>query len=199
VRAWLLALFAGGACFVALGGCAKESYGGVASVLPTAFPSPASSSAACQQAATANAQVIAISPLITPTNNPAYGIIAGYGPVTGGSAANVAAPILVLPGATVQFFDNDQLGSQLTYSAAGIPNVTAFPSPSYTFPPSAIAATGNQISASTVWSTGLLAGQCYSQIFTVPSAGTYYFGDYTYYGLGNVRDVIVAATATPVH
>lgn len=198
MKALVAALFAGGACFVALGGCAKESGSGT-SVLPTPYPSATAVSTGCLQAATANAQIVAISPLITPTNNPSYGVIAGYGPVTNGSAANVASPILVTPGSAVQFFDNDQLGSQLTYSAVGIPGVSAFPAPAFTFPPSALAASGSQITASATWSTGLLAGQCYSQAFTVPSAGTYFFGDYTYYGLGNVRDVIVAATPTPAH
>jgi hypothetical protein len=184
------------AAFVAAGGCAHLAGGSVA---PTPAPtvSAAPTTAACIQSAAANAQIVAISPLITPTTAPVYGIIAGYGLVVAGSAGNVSAPIVVAPSATVQFFDDDQLGSQLHYSAAGIPAASAFPGPTYTFPPAALTQSGTQINATTSWSTGLLSGQCYSQAFTIAGPGTYYFGDVTYYGLGNIRDVIVA-TSSPV-
>jgi hypothetical protein len=176
-------------------GCAHLADGSVA---PTPAPSAtASAQAACNPTGAANAQVVAISPLITPTTDPTYGIVAGYGLVSGGSAGNVAAPVVVAPSATIQFFDDDQAGSQLRYSAVGIPNVSAFPGPSYTFPPAAAEAGGTQINATSSWSTGLLGGQCYSQTFTIAGPGTYFFGDETYYGLGNVRDVIVA-TSSPV-
>ncbi len=184
------------AAFLAAGGCAHLSGGSVAPApAPTASASP--QGAACIQSAAAGAQVVAISPLITPTTAPLFGIIAGYGLVSGGSAGNVAAPIVVAPGATVQFFDDDQFGSQLHYSAVGIPGAGAFPSPTFTFPPASQTQTGAQINATSSWSTGLLSGQCYSQAFTIAGPGTYYFGDYTYYGLGNLRDVIVA-TSSPV-
>jgi hypothetical protein len=189
-------LVAAAACVIAAGGCAHLAGGSVA---PTPAPSASATptQAACLESAAANAQIVAISPLITPTSDPTYGTIAGYGLVSAGSAGNVAAPIVVAPNATVQFFDDDQAGSQLRFSAAGIPGASAFPSPAYTFPPSASAQTGTQINATSTWSTGLLGGQCYSQTFTIAGAGTYYFGDVTYYGLGNVRDVIVA-TSSPV-
>ena len=145
--------------------------------------------------AAANAQIVAISPLITPAIDPTYGLISGYGLATSGSSSNVAATIVVAPNATVQFFNNDQSASQLRYSAVGIPGVTAFPGPTFTFPPSAVAQTGSQINATSSWSTGLLPGQCYSQVFTVAGPGAYFFGDYTYYQLGNIRDVIVATSS----
>jgi hypothetical protein len=185
-----------GACFIAAGGCAHLADG---SVTPTPAPNASATpvQATCNQSAAANAQIVAISPLITPTTDPVYGVIAGYGLVSGGTSGNVAAPVVVVPSATIQFFDDDQIGSQLRYSAAGIPGVSAFPGPTFTFPPAAATQTGTQINATSTWSTGLLAGQCYSQTFTIAGPGTYYFGDDTYYGLGNIRDVIVA-TASPV-
>jgi hypothetical protein len=189
----LAATLAAAACFVGIGGCAHLSTGSVAP-LPTASATPIA--AACNASAATNAQIVAISPLITPTSDPVYGVIAGYGLVSGGTSSNVAAPVVVGPSATIQFFNDDQAGSQLRYSAAGIPGVAAFPGPTYTFPPSASAQSGTQINASSSWSTGFLAGQCYSQTFTIGAPGTYYFGDVTYYGLGNLRDVIVA-TSTP--
>jgi hypothetical protein len=182
-----------GAGFIAADGCAHLTYGSVA---PAPAPSPTATQAACIQSPAANAQIVAISPQITPTTDPTYGLISGYGLVVNGSAGNVAAPIVVTPSSTVQFFDDDQLGSQLRYSAVGIPGVSAFPSPSFTFPPSAVTAAGTQINATSTWSTGLMGAQCYSQTFTIAGSGTYYFGDYTYYSLGNIRDVIVA-TASP--
>lgn len=194
--AWALAGVV--ASFLAFDGCAHLSGGSGPSVTPTPTPSPTAIAATCVQTAAANAQIVAISPLITPTIDPTYGIIGGYGLATTGSSSDVAAPIVVAPSATVQFFDDDQTGSQLHYSAAGIPDVTAFPSPSFTFPPSAATQTGTQINATSSWSTGLLSGQCYSQAFTLSGAGPFFFGDYTYYGLANIRDVIVVATSTPV-
>jgi hypothetical protein len=189
--------FAAGATFVAgVGGCAHLQGGSVPVVTPTPSVTSTPSAAPCVLTPAANAQIVAMSPLITPVNDPTYGIIAGYGLVVNGSVANYAAPIVVTPSSTVQFFDNDETGSQLRYSAVGIPGVTAFPSPSFTFPPAATAQTGSVINGTTTWSTGLLAGQCYSQPFTINAAGTYFFGDYNYYGLGNIRDVIVA-TASP--
>jgi hypothetical protein len=191
--AWALAAGAG----LAAAGCAHLTYGSVPSVTPTPSASPTALVATCNSTAAANAQIVAISPLITPTMDPTYGLISGYGLATSGSASNVASTIVVAPSATVQFFDDDQVGSQLRYSAVGIPNVTTFPAPTYTFPPSAVNTTGSQINGTSAWSTGLMAGQCYSQVFTISGPGTYFFGDYNYYGTGNIRDVIVA-TSSPV-
>ena len=190
--AWSLAA---GACFLAAGGCAHLTYGSVPSATPTPSASPTGVAANCNQTAAANAQVVAISPLITPTTDPTYGLISGYGLATSGGASNVAATIVVAPSASVQFFDDDQAGSQLRYSAVGLPGVSAFPGPTYTFPPSAVAVTGSQITSTTLWSTGLMQGQCYSQVFTLSGPGTYFFGDYNYYATGNIRDVIVATSS----
>jgi hypothetical protein len=191
------AVLAAGSFLVAFAGCAHLQYGSTPYVSPTPTGSVSPTQAPCIQTATANAQIVAMSPLITPTIDPTYGLINGYGLVTNGGSNNVAAPIVVKPTDVVQFFNNDQGSSQLRYSAVGIPSVTAFPGPTYTFPPSAVTQFGTQINGTQYWSTGLLAGQCYSQAFTISAPGTYYFGDYTYYGLGNVRDVIVATTTAP--
>ena len=180
------------AALLSVDGCANLP-GGSSVVAPT--PTPTASSVACLATASASAQIVAISPLITATPDPTFGIIAGYGLVAAGNSNNVAAPIVVLPTATIQFFNNDDSSSQLRYSAVGIPGATSFPAATYTFPPSDVAEIGTQISKTAAWSTGLLGGQCYSQPFTIAGAGTYYFGDYTYYGLANLRDVIVATTS----
>ena len=184
-----------GACMLAVDGCAHLP-GSTPSAIVTASPTASSSPAACTATASATAQIVAISPLVTPTVDPTYGLIAGYGLTASGNSSNVAAPIAVPVSDTIQFFNNDESTSQLRYSAVGIPNVTAFPSATYTFPPSAVNPVGTQISATATWSTGLLAGQCYSQVFTIGAAGTYFFGDYTYYGLANLRDVIVATSSS---
>jgi hypothetical protein len=184
-----------GACVLAVDGCAHLP-GSMPSNAPTAAPTSSASPATCTATASATAQIVAISPLVTPTVDPVYGLIAGYGLATSGNSSNVAAPIAVPVNDTIQFFNNDESTSQLRYSAAGIAGATAFPSPTFTFPASAVNATGTQINATTTWSTGLLGGQCYSQVFTIAAAGTYYFGDYTYYGLANLRDVIVATSSS---
>lgn len=187
-----------GASFLAAGGCAANlKSGSSVPTVPTAAPSATASTAACTQTASANVQIVAISPLVTPTTDPTYGVIAGYGLVASGNSNNVAAPVLVTTTQSIQFFNNDESGSQLRYSAVGIPAVTSFPAPTYTFPPSTIVPLGTQINRTTAWSTGLLGGQCYSQAFTIAAPGVYYFGDYNYYGLANLRDVIVASTPTP--
>jgi hypothetical protein len=183
------------AAIVATGGCANLKYGSSPAI---ASPSPTAtaSTAACNLTPSAGAQIVAISPLITPTAVPTYGVVAGYALTSSGVASNVAAPIALAPSATIQFFNNDVSNSQLRYSAAGIPGVSAFPAPTFTFPPSASTLTGAIINATSTWSTGLLGGQCYSQTFTIAGPGVYYFGDVNYYSLGNLRDVIIA-TASP--
>jgi hypothetical protein len=191
-----LALTAGASIVAAIGGCAHPPYGSMPSVTPTPVVTATPSAAPCVLTPTVGAQIVAISPLITPVTDPAFGVVGGYGLVVNGSVGNTSAPIYVTPASTLQFFDNDQTGSQLRYSAVGIPGVTAFPAPSFTFPPSAVNPTGTAITNASTWSTGLLAGQCYSQAFTINGAGTYFFGDYTYFGIANLRDVIVA-TASP--
>jgi hypothetical protein len=191
----LAVVLAAASTLAATGGCANLKYGSAAVVTPTPAVTSTPTSGPCNATPTVGAQLIAISPLITPTSDPTYGVVAGYGLSTNGNVSNVAAPIVVSPSATIQFFDNDVSNSQLHYSAAGIPNVSAFPSPSFTFPPAATAATGTVINATTTWSTGLLSGQCYSQAFTIKAPGVYYFGDVNYYALGNLRDVIVATSS----
>ena len=189
----LAALLLAGGAIAAGGGCAHLSNGSVPSVTPSPSALPSPSQAPCLAVASATAQLVVVSPLITAVVDPTYGLISGYGPVTNGNASNVASPVVVTPSATIQFFNNDVANSQLRYSAVGISGVSTFPSPTYTFPPSATAQIGTQISSTALWSTGLLGGQCYSQVFTIAGSGTYFFGDYTYYGLANLRDVIVAS------
>ncbi len=184
----------------ALGGCAHLTYNNTPGT-GTPTPSPTGSSGPtavpCNSTPTTGAQIVAIWPQIAATSVPPYGTIYGYGLITSGQVGTVASVITLLPADVVQFFNNDSLGSTNTYSAVGIPNVSAFPAPSYTFPPAATSPTGTQINSTTSWSTGLLGPQCYSQAFTIAKAGTYFFGDYNYYSLVNLRDVLVASTSAP--
>jgi len=57
--------------------------------------------------------------------------------------------------------------------------------------------TGTTLSSG--WSTGRIpingVGICFSQAFTLPFSGTYYFGDLDFYNLTNMRDVIVISAA----
>jgi hypothetical protein len=189
-----------GALFAALGGCAHITYSSppmTPTPTPTPTPSTAPSSAPCRSA-NPGAQIIAITPQITATLDPAYGLINGYDLVQNYNVSNVAAVVALLPADTVQFFNNDASTSDLRYSAVGIPQVTAFPNPlTFIFPVAAAQPIGAQINSGTSWSTGLLAGQCYSQVFTIAAKGTYYFGDYTYYSLANIRDVLLVSTSAP--
>jgi hypothetical protein len=143
--------------------------------------------------------------------DPTYGTINGYtDQFVGGLPASLANVILVNSSAIIQFVNLEPLPAStpqiVNHSAAAVP--TAFPSPSYTFPPQEEVALGSQVSSSP-WSTGPVTQDlvngfiCYSQPFTVPAGPAIYpFGDLTYFGLSNTRDVIVvsasAHTYTPV-
>jgi hypothetical protein len=137
---------------------------------------------------------------IAATNDPTYGPIFGYGLTdsTGTPAATTSA-IIVKPNDVVQFYNAELSLSGPNHSAVGFPTA-AFPSVPYTFPAAAATQTGTTFSSG--WSTGRIpdvgTGVCFSQAFTVPSSGTYYFGDIDFYNLTNFRDVIVVSTAAAI-
>jgi hypothetical protein len=97
----------------------------------------------------------------------------------------------------LQFVNVDSSGS--VHSAVGF-STKAFPPTPYTFPTADVAPVGSTIGSKTAWSTGRVEAtsgseeQCYSQTYALTAAGSYYFGDYDYYNLSNVRDVVVVAT-----
>lgn len=151
-------------------------------------------------------EFVAMTSTATATADPTYGIIGGYTDQYDvfGAPSQVANVIKLPPSTLLQFVNLEPLPNEppeVFHSAAALP--TAFPSPSYTFPPGEQAALGTQISAQP-WSTGPV-GQvlgsneiCYSQTFALPAGpGVYAFGDLQYFGLSNMRDVVVVSADAP--
>jgi hypothetical protein len=213
-----------GAMFAAASGCA----GGGSSALVVATPVPsggASPTPAPCGSPVSNAVYVAMASYITARVDATYGLINGYAIVaTDGTYSNVAEPIMVKPGDTVQFVNVEPApnASQgpIQHSAVSLQGATFPPSPSATatatatatavasatpapgstpFPTTAQAPIGTAIS-NLLWSTGRVDASstdtlCYSQSFSTPTQGTYAFGDYDYYTTTNMRDVIVVTSA----
>lgn len=174
---------------------------GVPSGIPTA--SASATPQACGSPANANIYV-AMSFGIAPANSQ-YGALFGFGAVDSqGNVPAVAAPIEGVVGNVVQFVNLDDYDSNsLTLrSAAGFPNATSFPPVPYSFP-AADYSVLNTVIGNAGWSTGLILPSpstdppCYSQAFTLSTAGTYYFGDVLYYnaGVSSPRGVVVVTSA----
>ena len=127
-----------------------------------------------------------------------YGQIAGYAFTNAdGSVGDQTEPIAVSVGQVIQFANYDGFQPvEILHTATGFPNAKGFPSIPYAFPKSAFTQVGDAITAGN-WSTGAIppgngSTVCYSQPFTVPAAGTFYFGDAEYYNTTtSLRDVIV--------
>jgi hypothetical protein len=209
-RIWaMLALLA------SIAACAKLDLGSGGGTDPTPFPSVTISPTtgptpnACNtMSPIANTVLIAMGNLIGPVSIAPYGTINGYAVVENNqfpleatlinqwmTGSGVTQPITTKN--VLQFVNVDTAGS--AHSAVGF-TTKAFPPTPYTFPTADVAPVGSTISSKTAWSTGRVeavagsAAQCYSQTFALTAAGSYYFGDYDYYNLSNVRDVIVVAT-----
>jgi len=91
-------------------------------------------------------------------------------------------------GAEVVFVNDDPSGSPHTASGLG---VSGFPA---TFAnTSATTRSGTAIDSGLTWSTGTLSAGQQSQTFTIPAAGTYYFGCAFHYASNTMRDVLVAS------
>jgi len=122
---------------------------------------------------------------ITATADHTYGTINGYTDAASGS--QTGSIIDTRTSDIIQFVNVEP--SPVNHSAVGFPNATSFPSVPYAFQSAAQLPQATAISTSQSWSTGLVPSQggsgCYSQQFTVPSIGTYYFGDYSYYNLAS--------------
>ena len=207
------------ALFAAASGCA----GGGSSSEVVATPVPSGSvtpSPAPCGTPVSNGVYVAMASYITAHTDPTYGLINGYALVgTDGNYSNVAQPIMVRPGDTVQFVNVEPIpgASQapIQHSAVSLqgstfpssaPVASGSPSPSASpyatpFPTTAQDPIGTAIS-SLLWSSGRVTASstdtlCYSQSFSTPTQGTYAFGDYDYYTSTNMRDVIiVTSTAT---
>jgi hypothetical protein len=129
----------------------------------------------------------------------AYGAVYGfavYDPTGDQNLPTAAQAITALTSDLVVFANYDP--GLNTHSAVGFPGASAFPSAPFSFPAGAANAEGTTISSAT-WSTGGLESfgntsstVCYSQTFSLPSAGTYYFGDDPLYNSpSSYRGVIV--------
>lgn len=136
----------------------------------------------------------------TASVDPNYGIVDGYTDQYDafGQPSQVANVVTLAPSTSLQFVNLEPLPNEppeIIHSAAALP--TAFPSPSYTFPPGEQVSLGTQIT-SQPWSSGPVgqdlvgANICYSQTLTLPAGpGVFAFGDLQFFGLNNMRDVIV--------
>jgi hypothetical protein len=215
-----------GAMFAAASGCAGGGSSGIVVATPVPSGSVSPTPAPCGTPVT-NAVYVAMASYITARVDSTYGLIDGYAIVlTDGTYSNVAEPIMVKPGDTVQFVNVEPAPSAsqgpIQHSAVSLLGATFPPSPVATatatatatasasasatpvpgstlFPSTAQAPIGTAIS-NLLWSTGRVDASstdtlCYSQSFSTPTQGTYAFGDYDYYFLTNMRDVIVVTSA----
>lgn len=199
-RVLFIALLFGSA---ALASCAHLPAGSLPgptpSPLDSSSPTPLpSGSAACNTQATTTTVLVAMSSGISATPDPRYGTINGYTIL--GSSGTVGTVATVIPAHRndiLQFVNAEAGSSPIFHSAVGFPS-GAFPSVPYSFPVAAQKPVGTAISTA-LWSTGRVAPSpdggitfCFSQQFTLQT-GTFYFGDFDYYNLSNMRDVIVVA------
>jgi hypothetical protein len=201
-------------CVIAGGGCANlakspstgptPSPGSSAS--PGASPTPTSTaSGLCSnQTRDPNASIIvSIDPdfAAAPT---AYGTVFGYAVYdpTGTASIPVAAQAIAATTSTTIQFANYDPGT-IPHTATGFPGVTAFPAEPFAFSSTSLTPVGTSISG-TAWSTGALQSfgnqssvVCYSQTFTLPTAGTYYFGDDPLYNSpSSFRGVVVVSSSS---
>ncbi len=188
-------------------GSASPTSSASASASPSATPSSSASlaPAACGTPLP-NSVFIAVGSYIEDESpvDPTYGTIYGYAVVdSAGDYPETSSPIVLRPGDIVQFVNVDfpsSASSQGTsHSAASLQN-TSFPA-SYTFPSAAFSPVGSTFSNTADWSTGEIPSYttplCYSQPLTVPSSGTYAFGDLDFYNPNSMRDVIVVSATAP--
>ena len=180
-------------------GCAHLQDG---TVLSGPTPAPSATPLPCGSPVP-GALFVAMASYVTATTDPTYGLINGYALVAqDGTYSNVAQPIRVRPGDSVQFVNVEPatLTGQpsVQHSAAGLQSGASFPAA--TFPPAAQVATGTVI-GNGPWSTGRVTASvttlCYSQAFGTPTAGTFSFGDVDFYTSTNMRDVIVVTASAP--
>jgi hypothetical protein len=196
----LACVFAGAVAFAACErvGTGYSNPGTVPSDSPSAVASTAPGS--CLTSPTASV-LIGMSSGFGEYADPVYGELAGYADVTT-AEPGLAGTVSATTADTVQFVNLE--ASSTDHSAVGFPAVTSgsgFPAVPYTFPAVAASPSANAAIGATAWSTGRIlpatTDPCYSQAFTLPKAGTYYFGDLDFYNtITSLRDVIVVTTAT---
>lgn len=198
IRLLLIALFLASALLMS---CAHLPAGS----LPVTTPSPSDSSspsplpsgtANCNSQATSTTPVVPMSAAISATLGTRYGIINGYTTLgSSGAVATVATVITAHPNDILQFVNAEAGASPILHSAIAFRSA-AFPPVPYAFSLSVQRPVRTAISTA-LWSTGRVAPSpdggitcCFAQQFTLQN-GTFYFGDFDYYNLSNMRDVIV--------
>lgn len=208
---WILLVLA-----AALTACGKLNLGGGGGNNPSPTPSASSSPTlpptACMTPnpnASGNLVVVDMSSSIAATSAPTYGPIAGYAVVTSYTPPTTASLInswvngsgktmSITTKNILQFVNGD---SSEIHSAVGFPG-DSFPAQPYKFTKAQQSPSPNTtIGASGGWWSGLIPASvsnvCYSQTFTL-KAGTYYFGDYSYYNTAtSYRDVLIVGTPGP--
>jgi len=192
-------------CAVALAACERAGAGytnpsddSSASPAPSASASLAPSTCVTSPSASV---LVGISSGFGEYLDPTFGQLAGYADVTTSEPA-LAGAVTATTSDTVQFVNLES--AAVEHSAVGFPaagsGASGFPAVPYAFPSAAASPSANTIIGTKFWSTGRIApsesgNPCYSQAFTVPSAGTYYFGDLDYYDtITSLRDVIVVTS-----
>jgi hypothetical protein len=205
-----------GGCVVAAGGCShvanltppagssptpSGSQSPGSSPTPTSNPSASPSGLCTITTRDPNATiVVSIDPDFAAANT-SYGTVFGYAqfdptvdPTLPPSASAIAAKTSDL----VVFANYDP--GLIAHSATGFLGVSAFPGEPYPFPSADASPVATTISSG-AWSTGSLASFgntsstiCYSQTFSLPTTGTFYFGDDPLYNSpSSFRGVIVVS------
>jgi hypothetical protein len=205
-----------GGCVVAAGGCShvanltpspgssptpSGSQSPGSSPTPSSSPSAAPSGLCSIQTRDPNATiVVSIDPDFAAATT-SYGTVFGYAPFdpTSGATPPPSASAIAAKTSDLVVFANYDPGL-VAHSAVGFLGVSAFPGEPYPFPSSDASPVAATIS-SAAWSTGSLASfgstsstVCYSQTFSLPATGTFYFGDDPLYNSpSSVRGVIVVS------
>lgn len=204
--------FVAAALASSLAACSSANYNPPVSAMPSNGPSPvpAPTATATNAPATAcgapvaGAIFIAIGSYIEPSVSPdaTIGTTYGYALVdTSGNYPIQSTPIVVKPNDLVQFVNVDPPsaagGAGNLHTATGLQSAS-FP-PTHVFPASAFAPLGTTFSNVALWSTGTIPAiadaLCYSQPLAVPSSGTFYFGDASFYNTTNLRGALVVSAS----
>ena len=206
-----------GGCVVAAGGCShvanltppsgssptpSGSQSPGSSPTPTANPSASPSGLCTIQTRDPNATiVVSIDPDFAAAST-TYGSIFGYAiydPTNGAATPPPTAQVITATTSDLVVFANYDPGLT-AHSAVGFVGASAFPGEPYPFPSADASAVATAIS-SAAWSTGSLESFgntsstiCYSQTFSLPATGTFYFGDDPLYNSpSSFRGVIVVS------
>jgi hypothetical protein len=191
------------ACAAALVACERVGAGYYGpDTNPSASPSASASLPPGNCASPSATVLIGMSSAFALDQDPTFGPLAGYADVTNAEPTQ-AGVVDATVGESVQFVNLE--AAAVNHSAVGFPaagsGASGFPAVPYAFPSAAASPSSATVIGTAYWSTGRIAPSsgdpCYSQSFTVPAAGTYYFGDLDYYNtITSLRGVIVVSAAT---